>query len=65
MEAAAAMERGILRACPDWEVVKLPLADGGEGTVKALVEATVGAVRKPKESKEPKQPGEIEIDGYP
>lgn len=39
---AAAMERGILQVFPAAEVVKLPIADGGEGTVEALVTATGG-----------------------
>ena len=41
-EAAAAMQRGILRACPDAEIVCLPIADGGEGTLDALLTATDG-----------------------
>jgi len=41
-EAAAAMERGVLTAWPDARVVKVPIADGGEGTVEALVAATGG-----------------------
>jgi glycerate kinase len=42
IQAAAAMERGVLAAWPDARVVKVPIADGGEGTVEALVEATSG-----------------------
>ncbi|MFP7478826.1 glycerate kinase [Terribacillus saccharophilus] len=42
LEAAAACERGILRAMPDAEIVKVPMADGGEGTVQSLVDATHG-----------------------
>jgi glycerate kinase len=42
IQAAAAMERGVLSAWPDARVVKVPIADGGEGTVEALVEATSG-----------------------
>jgi glycerate kinase len=42
IHAAAAMERGVLAAWPDARVVKVPIADGGEGTVEALVEATSG-----------------------
>jgi glycerate kinase len=42
IQAAAAMERGVLTAWPDARVVKVPIADGGEGTVEALVEATSG-----------------------
>ena len=39
---AEAMERGIHAVFPEAEVLKVPIADGGEGTVKALVAATGG-----------------------
>jgi glycerate kinase len=39
---ANAMERGILDIFPDAQVSKVPIADGGEGTVAALVTATGG-----------------------
>lgn len=39
---AAAMAAGCRRAAPGAEVLELPLADGGEGTVAALVAATGG-----------------------
>lgn len=42
VQAALAMERGVLAAWPDSRVVKIPIADGGEGTVEALVTATCG-----------------------
>lgn len=42
VQAAEAMERGVLAAWPDARVVKVPIADGGEGTVEALVTATRG-----------------------
>lgn len=42
VEVAAAMERGIAAVFPQAEVVSLPVADGGEGTVEALVAATRG-----------------------
>lgn len=42
--AASAMEQGILRIFPEASVDKLPIADGGEGTVSALVAATNGTV---------------------
>jgi glycerate kinase len=45
LEAAQAMERGILTVFPDATVIKLPVADGGEGTVEALVAATGGERR--------------------
>src|SRR5215218_3223814 len=38
-EAAAAIEAGLRRARPDAEVVRLPLGDGGAGTLDALVAA--------------------------
>ena len=38
MEAGNAVKKGILAAKPDAEVVVNPLADGGEGTVDALIE---------------------------
>jgi len=36
------MVSGITRACPDCETILLPMADGGEGTVDALVYSTGG-----------------------
>lgn len=42
-QAAAAIARGVRRAMPDAEILEVPLADGGEGTVEALVAATGGA----------------------
>ncbi len=41
-EAAAAMARGIRQVLPHAEVDCCPIADGGEGTVDALVHATGG-----------------------
>ncbi len=38
-EAAAALAAGLRRARPDAEVVRLPVADGGEGTVAAALAA--------------------------
>ena len=43
---AAALERGVLRVFPQAEVRKIPIADGGEGTVEALVTATGGQMRQ-------------------
>jgi glycerate kinase len=45
LRVAQAMERGILKVYPDAEVRKIPIADGGEGTVEALVSATGGEIR--------------------
>ena len=39
---AEAMERGIHAVFPAAEVIQVPIADGGEGTVEALVAATGG-----------------------
>lgn len=41
-EAADAMAEGIKRVFPDAECTVIPMADGGEGTVQALVDATGG-----------------------
>ncbi|MCS7462009.1 glycerate kinase [Paenibacillus doosanensis] len=45
-EACDAMERGIRRAVPEAHIVKVPMADGGEGTVRSLVDATGGTTHK-------------------
>lgn len=42
LAVAEAMERGIHAVYPAAEVLKIPIADGGEGTVAALVAATAG-----------------------
>ncbi|WP_426551626.1 glycerate kinase [Bacillus pumilus] len=41
-ETACAIERGFHAILPDAEYIKLPMADGGEGTVQSLVNATGG-----------------------
>jgi glycerate 2-kinase len=41
-QACEAMEEGIRKVLPDAEIVKIPMADGGEGTVQSLVDATSG-----------------------
>ncbi|WP_028981968.1 glycerate kinase [Sporocytophaga myxococcoides] len=41
-EVAEAMANGIRKVLPDAEIISCPLADGGEGTVDALVHATGG-----------------------
>ncbi len=42
--AAEAMARGVRQAFPEAEVVTAPMADGGEGTVDALVAGTGGRI---------------------
>src|SRR4029077_3758551 len=44
-QAAAAIARGVREAQPDAEVVEIPIADGGDGTVEALVSARKGTFR--------------------
>lgn len=41
-EVCLAMEKGLRKAFPDARYVHVPMADGGEGTVQALVDATGG-----------------------
>ncbi|MCK4850479.1 MAG: glycerate kinase [Phycisphaerae bacterium] len=46
VEVARAMARGVRRASPEAEVDSVPMADGGEGTVEALVSATGGVYHR-------------------
>jgi glycerate kinase len=50
-QAAASIARGVREAFPGAEVLEIPVADGGEGTVDALVKAHRGALRS------------VEVDG--
>ncbi len=43
-DACNAMERGIKKVLKDAICIKVPMADGGEGTVEALVESTGGRI---------------------
>ena len=43
-EVAQAIAKGIKRVVPDAETIMVPMADGGEGTVEALVYATHGQI---------------------
>lgn len=45
LEAASAIEQGIRRVFPDADIDKIPMADGGEGTVQSLVDATGGHIQ--------------------
>ena len=45
-EAADCIEKGVLRACPNAEVIKMPMVDGGEGFTKALVAITGGSLHE-------------------
>lgn len=42
-QVAEAMARGVIRAAPGSSIDLVPMADGGEGTVEALVAATSGS----------------------
>ena len=45
-QAAEAMDRGIKKVFPNADCIIIPMADGGEGTVQSLVDATVGRIIK-------------------
>lgn len=45
-EACDAMERGIKKVINDAQCIKVPMADGGEGTVEALAYGTKGKIKK-------------------
>src|ERR1700724_1288663 len=44
-QAARAIALGVRQAFPDAEIVEIPIADGGDGTVEALVTARNGTYR--------------------
>ncbi|WLR57096.1 glycerate kinase [Mesobacillus subterraneus] len=44
LEAATAIENGMKKILPEASFVKVPMADGGEGTVQSLVDATGGKI---------------------
>ncbi|OBU12573.1 glycerate kinase [Photobacterium aquimaris] len=44
MEVATAIETGFRQLMPTAEYIKLPMADGGEGTVQSLIDATNGTI---------------------
>ena len=44
MEVATAIEAGFKQVLPNAEYIKLPMADGGEGTVQSLIDATGGSI---------------------
>jgi len=45
MQIAEAMSLGVQRVWPDAETVLIPVADGGDGTLQALVDSSGGEVR--------------------
>ena len=46
IEAGEAVKAGALKAFPDANISVCPLADGGEGTVDAIIEGLNAKVRK-------------------
>lgn len=44
VEVAKAISAGIERVIPDAEIISIPVADGGEGSVEALITATGGKI---------------------
>lgn len=48
LEAAECIERGLQRELRNISVRKIPMADGGDGTVRAIVDATNGRVKRAK-----------------
>src|SRR3989440_5411925 len=43
-QTVRALTEGVRTALPDAQVIELPIADGGEGTVEAMVAATGGTI---------------------
>lgn len=48
LQVATQIEKGILKVLPKAKCTKVPMADGGEGTVQALVDATDGKIIRKK-----------------
>jgi len=46
IEVSDAIEKGVREIFPKAEIIKIPMADGGEGTVQCLVNATGGKILK-------------------
>ncbi|AWX14101.1 glycerate kinase [Mergibacter septicus] len=44
LEVAQAIEQGILRVLPNAEIIKVPMADGGEGTLQTLIDTFSGTI---------------------
>lgn len=44
LEVAQAIEKGMKKVLPHADFIKVPMADGGEGTVQSLVDATGGRI---------------------
>lgn len=44
-EVCTAMEKGLRKVYPEANYIHVPMADGGEGTVQSLVDASDGQYR--------------------
>jgi glycerate kinase len=44
LEVCSALQEGIRRVLPATEIISVPMADGGEGTVQSLIQATGGRI---------------------
>ncbi len=60
LDAARAMEQGVKRVVNDAETVLVPVADGGDGTLETLVDATEGDIRSAKVTGPTGEPVEAE-----
>jgi len=48
LEVSDAIESGFKHVFPEAEYIKVPMSDGGEGTVQSIVDATDGVIKKKK-----------------
>ena len=48
IEVSDAIEKGVREIFPEAEIIKIPMADGGDGTVQCLVNATGGKILEEK-----------------
>ena len=48
MDAVAAISQGILKGLSDAEIIGIPIADGGDGTLEAVVAGTQGKIYRTK-----------------
>ncbi|MEA2088030.1 MAG: glycerate kinase [Candidatus Caldatribacteriota bacterium] len=48
VEVSDAIEQGVREIFPEAEIIKIPMADGGDGTVQCLVNATGGEILREK-----------------
>ncbi len=46
LEVASSMEKGFLKTGYDLNIIKIPIADGGEGTVQAVTKAIGGEIKE-------------------